>query len=80
MGAIDMKSLQRIIIWNPVFFILLLLIPLSFVISYLIEKKNIELSTSSLEYIRDAKYKTLNKGIVVWVIKMKDRNRNRHRL
>ncbi len=56
-----MKSLQRVIVFKPIFFILFFLIPLSFVISYLIEKKQTSLSLSTIEYIRDSKYKTLNK-------------------
>lgn len=56
-----MKSLQRSLVWNPVFFSVLFLLLISFVVSYLIEKKNTTLSLSSIEYIRDTKYKFLNK-------------------
>lgn len=56
-----MKSLQRLLVWNPVFFTVLFLLLISFVASYLIEKKNSSLSLSNIEYIRDTKYKFLNK-------------------
>jgi PAS domain S-box-containing protein len=56
-----MKSLQRSLVWNPVIFICLLLLLISFISSYLIEKKNTSLSLSTIEYIRDTKYKSLNK-------------------
>lgn len=56
-----MKSLQRTLVWNPVIYVCLFLLAISFISSYLIEKKNTDLSLSNIEYIRDSKYKTLNK-------------------
>lgn len=56
-----MKSLQKSLVWNPIFFSLVFLLLMSFVASYLIEKKNTSLSIPNIEYIRDTKYKFLNK-------------------
>jgi len=56
-----MKSLQRSLVWNPVFLSIFFLTAASFIASYLIEKKNTTLSFSGIEYIRDTKYKFLNK-------------------
>jgi PAS domain S-box-containing protein len=56
-----MKSLQRTIIWSPVFFATIFFLAFSFLTSYLIERKNTSLTLAQVEYIRDIKYKTLNK-------------------
>lgn len=56
-----MKSLQRVIVWNPILYLSIVLLISSFIISYLIEKKQSNLSLETLEYIRDQKYKFLNK-------------------
>lgn len=56
-----MKSLQTQMIWKVLIYTTVTLVILSFVISYLIEKKSELTVTNTIEYIRDTKFKSLNK-------------------
>ncbi len=56
-----MKSLQAIIIWRVLVYVTFFLIVLGLVVTYLIVKKSETTIASNIEYIRDSKYKSLNK-------------------
>jgi PAS domain S-box-containing protein len=69
-----MKSLQGQLVWRVLLYMFLVLLPTVFIVSYIIEKKSEDNITSTIEFIRDTKFKSLNKDNLNTAFEFSDLN------